>query len=68
MDTNDSSELTDKFTAVSCSVKLSIDGFIFHKDEHIENNFLKFMKEINAPNYAFKKILNWAKDSYDTGY
>ena len=55
MDINDSSEPTEKSTAQGSSLELSINGFIYHKDECIENNLLKLMKEINAPNYAFKK-------------
>lgn len=30
--------------------------FSFHNDDRIENNLLKLMKEINAPNYAYKKL------------
>ena len=44
------------------------NAFSFHNDERIENNLLKLMQDIGAPNYAFKKIMNWAKDAYDTGY
>ena len=66
MDINDSSELAEKSTALSSSVEHSINGFIYHNGECIENNLLKLMKEINAPNYAFKKIINWAKLLYIT--
>ena len=40
----------------------------FHNDDCVENNLLKLILEIGAPNYAFKKILNLAKDAYSTGY
>ena len=42
--------------------------FSFHNDEHVESNLLKLMLEIDAPNYAYKKIMNWAKDASNTGY
>ena len=44
------------------------NSFSFHNDDRVENNLLKLILEIGAPNYAFKKILNWAKDAYSTGY
>ena len=44
------------------------NNFLFHNDNRVENNLLKLILEIGAPNYAFKKILNWAKDAYSTGY
>ena len=43
-------------------------AFSFHNDDRIENNLLKLMQDIGAPNYAFKKIMTWGKDAYDTGY
>ena len=42
--------------------------FSFHNNECIETNLLKLVKEINVPNYAYKKIINWARDAYNTGY
>src|SRR5687768_12726250 len=37
----------------------------FHNDELVENKLLSLMFEIGAPNYAYKKIMKWAKDSYN---
>ena len=38
--------------------------FSFHNNEHIETNLLKLVKEINAPDYAYKKIINWAREQH----
>lgn len=42
--------------------------FSFHNDDCVKSNLLKLMLEIGAPNYAYKQILNWAKNAYNTGY
>ena len=42
--------------------------FSFHNDERVESNLLGLMVEIGAPNYAYKKIMNWAKDAFCTNY
>lgn len=44
------------------------NSFSFHNNNRIENSLLKIIMEIGAPNYAFKKIMEWAKDAYNTGY
>ena len=51
MDINDSSEPAEKITTLSSSVEHPINEFIYHNDERFENNFLKLIKEINAPNF-----------------
>ena len=43
-------------------------SFSFHNDDCIESNLLKIMSEIGAPDYAYKKIMLWAKDAFNTGY
>lgn len=40
----------------------------FHNDEQVETRLLQLVKEFNAPDYAYKKILNWARDAYNTEY
>ena len=42
--------------------------FSFHNDDCVEGNLLELMLEIGAPNYAYKKIMKWAKDAFNTGY
>ena len=49
-------------------LSVSTFEFSFHNNERIETNLLKLVKEINAPDYAYKKIINWARDAYNTGY
>ena len=34
----------------------------------VESNLLKLITDMNIPNYAFKKIMEWAKDAYNSGY
>ena len=58
----------EKVTELNEVILNTTTAFSFHNDDCIENNLLKIMQDIGAPNYAFKKIMNWAKDAFDTGY
>ena len=58
----------DESTMCNISFPAKFDSFTFHNDDCIENNLLKLIVDIGAPDYAFKKILPWAKDAYNTGY
>src|SRR5687767_1254390 len=42
--------------------------FAYTNEIRVETSLLKFLFDINAPNYAFKDIMNWAKDAHCTGY
>ena len=42
--------------------------FSFLNDKQVENNLLKLLMDIGAPDYAFNKILKWARDAYNSGY
>ena len=39
------------------------DTFIYTNEMRVENSLLKLLFEINVPNYAFKKIMDWAYDA-----
>lgn len=43
-------------------------SFSFHNDNRVESNLLALIVGINAPNFSFKKIMDWAKDAFNTGY
>ena len=43
-------------------------SFAYTNAIRVETSLLKLLFDINAPNYAFKDIMNWAKDAYHTGY
>ena len=45
-----------------------INTFMYTNEIRVENNLLKLISDMNVPNYGFKKIVDWAKDAFDTGY
>ena len=45
-----------------------INTFMYTNEIRVENNLLKFVSDMNATNDAFKKIVDWAKDAFSTGY
>ena len=45
-----------------------INSYVFTNASRVECNLLKILFDMAAPNYAFKEIMNWAKDAYKTGY
>ena len=45
-----------------------INTFMFTNEIRVENNLLKLVSDMNATNDAFKKIVDWAKDAFSTGY
>ena len=44
------------------------DAFIYTNEIRVKNNLLKLLFDMNVPNYAFKKIMDWAHDAYTSGY
>src|SRR5688572_29285718 len=44
------------------------DTFMHTNEIRVENNLLKLVSDMNAPNDAFKNIVDWAKDAFSTGY
>ena len=38
--------------------------YTFTNNAKIECNLLKILFDMGAPNYAYKEIMNWAKDAY----
>lgn len=45
-----------------------INFFMYTNEIRVENNLLKFVSDMNVPNYGFKEIVNWAKDAFSTRY
>ena len=45
-----------------------INTFMYTNEIRVENNLLKLVSDMNATNDAFKKIVDWAKDAFSTGY
>src|SRR5688500_19713571 len=45
-----------------------INTFMFTNEIRVENNLLKLVSDMNATNDDFKKIVEWAKDAFSTGY
>src|SRR5687768_15605961 len=45
-----------------------INTFVFTNEIRVENNLFKLVSDMNATNDAFKKIVEWAKDAFSTGY
>ena len=45
-----------------------INTFMYTNEVRVENNLLKLISDMNVPNYGFKKIVDWAKDAFSTGY
>src|SRR5688572_26949880 len=45
-----------------------ISTFMHTNEIRVENNLLKLVSDMNATNDAFKKIVDWAKDAFSTGY
>ena len=41
---------------------------MYTNEIRVENNLLKLVSDMNATNAAFKKIMEWAKDAFSTGY
>ena len=41
---------------------------MYTNEIRVENNLLKLVSDMNATNDAFKKIVDWAKDAFSTGY
>ena len=44
------------------------DPFVYTNEIRVENNLLKLVTDLNVPNYAFEKIMDWARDAYSSGY
>src|SRR5687767_9268127 len=44
------------------------NSFAYTNEIRVGTSLLKLLFEINAPNDAFKDIMNWAKDAHCTGY
>ena len=42
--------------------------FLHTNEIRVENNLLKLVSDMNVPNDAFKKIMEWAKAAFSTGY
>ena len=45
-----------------------LNTFMYTNEIREENNVLKLVSDMNATNDAFKKIVDWAKDAFSTGY
>ena len=45
-----------------------INTFMYTNEVRVENNLLKLVSDMNVPNDGFKKIIDWAKDAFKTGY
>ena len=45
-----------------------INTFMHTNQIRVENNLLKLVSDMNVPNDAFKKIVDWANDAFMTGY
>lgn len=46
----------------------TVSNAAFTNDTRVELQLLKIMNSIGAPHYAFKLVLEWARDAYQTGY
>jgi hypothetical protein len=44
------------------------NSFAYTNAIRVETCLMKLLFDINAPNYAFKDIMTWAKDAYHSGY
>jgi len=44
------------------------NSYVFTNASRVECHLLKILFDMAAPNYAFKEIMNWAKDAYKSGY
>ena len=42
--------------------------FMYTNEVRVENNLLKLVSDMNVINDGFKKIIEWAKDAFSTGY
>ena len=42
--------------------------FMYTNELRVENNLLKLVTDMNVPNYAFEKIMDWARDAHTSGY
>src|SRR5687768_12394602 len=43
-------------------------SFAYTNEIRVETSLMKLLFDINAPNYAFKEIMKWAKDAHCTRY
>lgn len=43
-------------------------SYVYTNSSRVECNLLKILFDMGAPNYAFKEVMNWAKDAFQTGY
>lgn len=67
----DSSISTAPFASLDSEVEESSGShntFMYTNEIRVENNLLKLVSDMNATNDAFKKIMDWAKDAFSTGY
>ena len=67
----DSSINTAPFASLEFDVEETeefINTFMYTNEIRVENNLLKLVSDLNATNDAFKKIVDWAKDAFSTGY
>ena len=46
----------------------STNLFMYTNEIRVENNLLKLLSDMNVPNDSFKKIMDWARNAYNTGY
>ena len=65
---NDESIETEVAQVVSVTKTKADDLIMYTNEMRVENSLLKLITDMNAPNYAFKKIMEWAKDAYKSGY
>ena len=45
-----------------------LNTFMYTNEIRVENKLLKLVSDMNATNDAFKRIVEWAKDAFSTGY
>lgn len=60
--------VTDEVQINAASDKNPDTIFSFTNEMRVESNLLKLVTDMNIPIYAFKKIMDWAKDAYKSGY
>ena len=67
----DNSINTAPFASLDSEEDKSIETdntFMYTNEIRVENNLLMLVSDMNATNDAFKKIVDWAKDAFSTGY